>query len=163
MERAQGGKSPPVGRAARSDRQPVLVLQPTAESRKCRALACSGLYPWPPEQPLQPTQHASVRFSITSALPAASGLPNSCKSKSIARIYGRTGRRTRPSPKPHKHSNGLSTPPPPRRSRTDSPGHTALNLFTGAFRFWQLAFLTRRYHLRTCMRRALWYRNLWFH
>jgi hypothetical protein len=107
---------------------------------------------------------ASVRFSITPALPAASGLPNSCKSKSIARNIWAIREQDEAKSKPHKAFKRAVNSSAPTRSRTDSPIHTAFsNLFTGGFRSWQLAFLTRRYHVHTCMRRALWYRNLWFH
>ena len=71
--------------------------------------------------------------------------------------------RTRPSQSLISIQTGSQLLRPHAAAEAFSPILTASNLFTGAFRFWQLAFLTRRYHVRTCMRRALWYRNLWFH
>ena len=97
-----------------------------------------------------------------SALSAASGAPSSCKSKSIARIYGRTGSRMRPSQSLISIQTGcqLLRPTPQPSSQFDI---YSSHLFTGASRFWQLAFPPRRYHLRTCMRRALCSHNPWFH
>ena len=37
-----------------------------------------------------------------------------------------------------------------------------LNLLKGASRFLQRAFPLPRYHFRTCMRRALCFRKIWF-
>jgi hypothetical protein len=37
-----------------------------------------------------------------------------------------------------------------------------LNLFMGVSRFWQGAFPLRQHHLRTCIRRSLCFRKIWF-
>ena len=65
-----------------------------------------------------------------------------------------------------RFANSRSTCVSPFRMMSAKRASTAsdpVRMAMGASRFWQRAFRPPPYHVRTCTRRALYFRNFWFH